>query len=64
MTGWIVQHDHNPLYLQYRALDRRRAYWTSDAGDAEWFASEAAALGAIITHFNGKGRALPFAPAR
>jgi hypothetical protein len=63
MTGWIVQHDHNDLFLQYRALDGRRSYWTRDGGDAEWFATEGAALTAIVTHLNGKGRAIPYAPA-
>lgn len=55
---WLIEHDHNQLFVKYRALNGRQFYWTRDELAAERFSSEQAALDVIVADFNGKGRAV------
>ena len=56
---WVVRHDHNDIFLQYRALRPDQAYWTRDELLAERFDSQAQALKVIAERFNGRGRYRP-----
>lgn len=61
---WLVENDHNELYLARRGGPY---IWTNDPGQAEHFEREIEAVNAVVSRLNGRGRVvaveLPMAAA-